>query len=126
MIAFLDIVVIMIMMIAIPIFCEHVTINCYYNYYYHYDYNPIITCSTQSRPQCPDSEHVDRCTPLRMKRGGRPGHPKPQLPISPQVVPYFCGSYLESYKVIPKKELLVGLWVACGVCRLNPILKTPA
>ena len=23
----------------------------------------------------------------------------------------FCGSYLESYKVVPKKELLRGLWV---------------
>ena len=30
-------------------------------------------------------------------------------PIDPQVVP-FRGLYLESYKVIPKKELLRGLW----------------
>ena len=33
-----------------------------------------------------------------------------RLPIGPKVVP-FWGSYLESYKVIPKKELLWGLWV---------------
>ena len=32
------------------------------------------------------------------------------LPIGPKVVP-FWGSYLEFYKVIPKKELLWGLWV---------------
>ena len=32
------------------------------------------------------------------------------LPIGPEVVS-FPGLYLESYKVIPKKELLSGLWV---------------
>ena len=32
------------------------------------------------------------------------------LPIGPIVVP-FGGSYLKAYKVIPKKELLWGLWV---------------
>ena len=32
------------------------------------------------------------------------------LPIGPYVVPFY-GLYLESYKVIPKKELLRGLWV---------------
>ena len=37
---------------------------------------------------------------------GRDGYPKnPTLPIGPSVVP-FCGLCLESYKVIPKKELL--------------------
>ena len=34
-----------------------------------------------------------------------------RVPIVPIVVP-FGGSYLESYKVIPKKELLWGLWVS--------------
>ena len=38
--------------------------------------------------------------------------PKPEtcLPLGPKVAP-FGGSYLESYKGIPKKELLWGLWV---------------
>ena len=31
--------------------------------------------------------------------------------IASMVVP-FCGSYVESYKVFPKKELLRSLWVA--------------
>ena len=34
-----------------------------------------------------------------------------RLPIGSKVVP-FCGLYLESYKVTPKKELLRSLWVA--------------
>ena len=33
-----------------------------------------------------------------------------KLPRDPKVVP-FWGSYIESYKVTPKKELLWGLWV---------------
>ena len=32
------------------------------------------------------------------------------LPIGPEAVPFY-GLYLGSYKVIPKKELLRGLWV---------------
>ena len=37
------------------------------------------------------------------------------LPIGPIVVP-FWSSYVESYKVVPKKELLWGLWVGCAPC----------
>ena len=36
------------------------------------------------------------------------------IPIGPQVVPFY-GLYLESDKVIPKKELLRGLWVAISL-----------
>ena len=36
--------------------------------------------------------------------------PTSPLPIGPEVVPFY-GLYLESHKVIPKKELLRGLWV---------------
>ena len=43
------------------------------------------------------------------------------LPIGPIVVP-FRGSYLESYKVIPKKELLWSLWVIAAFDRQRGIL----
>ena len=44
---------------------------------------------------------------------GKPNY----LPLGPKVVP-FWGSYVEFYKVIPKKELLWGLWV--GTCHREP------
>ena len=35
----------------------------------------------------------------------------------------FCGSYLESHKVIPKKELLRGLWVDPKPSILSPFFE---
>ena len=51
------------------------------------------------------------CLGCRVKALGLWLHGLGSLPIGSKVVP-FRGLYLESYKVIPKKELLWSLWVA--------------
>ena len=60
-----------------------------------------------------------------MQRGAETSRIAMELPGGPIEVP-FGGSYIESYKVLPNKELLWGLWVQLCKGNLEMLVCTAA